>query len=911
MVDHLILCCQLQVIKCVRMKYNLQSVYLLFCSFLLANASDHPLHEKLTKWHTLKMEDLELSRHRRSTGSHNAMPTVDREVAFEAFNKSFILSLMPSLDIFSPGFKAFVHGKNAIEEINFDRSSIYRGKVLGDPNSEVMAQLNGKSLTAQIETDGDTYMVEPMWRHQHPQPQAVSSNSVVQHTTDMLVYRRSDLNLTQFAHPHSNRGFCNTESLMKEIRQKEGDSDVKNDKHFDVLHRERRAAPSTKKICRISLIADHRFYTVMGNSSRLETMYYLINLIERVNKIYKTTNWSEDGSEDCTGYGFQINQILVHDHPSTEPRYNRRGIWTPEDLLKAFSEKNYSDCLSHLFTYIDFDKGKLGLAHIGSQQVNDVGGICTKPFERRGKSTLYLNTGLTSTANWGQKILTMEADLVTAHELGHNFGAEHDDVTEDPDECSPGQSNNGNYIMFRLAVSGKYENNNKFSKCSKYNIRPVLENKAPRCFQEDKKSFCGNYQIEADDNETCDVGGYLASETEDLCCQSNCTLKPGAQCSNKNYPCCTEHCQVADNTKLCRAHIKGLCEKEVYCDGVHFYCPKSEPVDEGLECGDKGECRNGKCIQFCYTKNLKPCLCSLKKEEFCFRCCAPLNSTGQEMIDQCKPYTADGTLPPQKLHNNSTCALGYCNEGVCVKQTQDVIERVWDIFKHIAPDKIGELLADNIVGAVLVFSLLFWVPCSCLINFVDKKRHRQEDELWSDREQSRSFTFRGSGGGSAPVTPRIRIQRTNPNWVSGVAVMRAGFGARDQWRTPHERAISLKKSIKEFNDVASNPAKNLSRSQPSVSPLAVQEIEDRASFSRIVPITHARSHPSLSSPVVSDNLSDKSFDGEMKPIAASSDLSSEGEDDQVEIHRIDNIDQTVIYIRPGLRREEATISTSQ
>ena len=61
-------------------------------------------------------------------------------------------------------------------------------------------------------------------------------------------------------------------------------------------------------------------------------------------------------------------------------------------------------------------------------------------------------------------------------------------------------------------------------------------------------------QIEADDNETCDVGGYLASETEDLCCQSNCTLKPGAQCSNKNYPCCTEHCQV--HRAILRTKIK-------------------------------------------------------------------------------------------------------------------------------------------------------------------------------------------------------------------------------------------------------------------------------------------------------------------------------------------------------------------
>ena len=101
-------------------------------------------------------------------------------------------------------------------------------------------------------------------------------------------------------------------------------------------------------------------------------------------------------------------------------------------------------------------------------------------------------------------------------------------------------------------------------------------------------------------------------------------------------------------------------------------------------------------------------------------------------------------------------------------------------------------LFTTCIVMVIILGIHFLV-FSCLINFVDKKRHRQEDELWSDREQSRSFTFRGSGGGSAPVTPRIRIQRTNPNWVIGGAVMRAGFGARDQWRTPHERAISLKK----------------------------------------------------------------------------------------------------------------------
>lgn len=40
--------------------------------------------------------------------------------------------------------------------------------------------------------------------------------------------------------------------------------------------------------------------------------------------------------------------------------------------------------------------------------------------------TLYLNSGLSSSRNhYGQRVITREADLVTAHEFGHNWGSEH------------------------------------------------------------------------------------------------------------------------------------------------------------------------------------------------------------------------------------------------------------------------------------------------------------------------------------------------------------------------------------------------------------------------------------------------------------------------------------------------------
>ena len=79
---------------------------------------------------------------------------------------------------------------------------------------------------------------------------------------------------------------------------------------------------------------------------------------------------------------------------------------------------------------------------------------------------------------------------------------------------------------------------------------------------------------------------------------------------------------------------------------------------------------------------------------------------------------------------------------------------------------------------------------------MDKKRlkERQKEEKWySDRaEFSRSGGgFRGGGGGSAPVTPRLRIQRSN--WIGGGIALNSGFGAREQWRASQEKGMALKR----------------------------------------------------------------------------------------------------------------------
>ena len=79
-------------------------------------------------------------------------------------------------------------------------------------------------------------------------------------------------------------------------------------------------------INRFTVINFCRFVRHMGNGRYTETMYYLISLVERVNHIYKTTDWGGGDYElgKYVGYGFQIDRIKIHmtsSKPDDIPRY--------------------------------------------------------------------------------------------------------------------------------------------------------------------------------------------------------------------------------------------------------------------------------------------------------------------------------------------------------------------------------------------------------------------------------------------------------------------------------------------------------------------------------------------------------------------------------------------------------------
>ena len=72
--------------------------------------------------------------------------------------------------------------------------------------------------------------------------------------------------------------------------------------------------------------------------------------------------------------------------------------------------------------------------------------------------------------------------------------------------------------------------------------------------------------------------------------------------------------------------------------------------------------------------------------------------------------------------NGLLCHQGFCNNGRCERTMQDVVTRIWDFIDDFNINSVLKFLRDNIVGTVVLVSLLFWVPISCLISYVDRKR---------------------------------------------------------------------------------------------------------------------------------------------------------------------------------------------
>uniref|UniRef100_A0A182T801 Disintegrin and metalloproteinase domain-containing protein 12 n=1 Tax=Anopheles maculatus TaxID=74869 RepID=A0A182T801_9DIPT len=250
--------------------------------------------------------------------------------------------------------------------------------------------------------------------------------------------------------------------------------------------------------------------------------------------------------------------------------------------------KDHPNDNAQLFTKEHFDGGVVGKALKGP--------ICT--YEFSGGVEMYHS-----------EIIGVQATTV-AHEMGHNFGMEHDTADcECPEErCIMSASSS--------SIAPKH-----WSRCSIDQLSLAFHHGMNYCLMNKPESLfdspvCGNGFVEA--GEQCDCG--LPDYCDNSCCDPRtCMLHTNASCATGE--CCDlRTCKPMVGGTVCR-QADGECDLPEYCSGESEYCPgdvfkrDTEVCDGGKAFCYRGTCRSqndqcrllwgptGKSSEQCYAKN--------------------------------------------------------------------------------------------------------------------------------------------------------------------------------------------------------------------------------------------------------------------------------------------------------------------
>eukprot|EP00048_Salpingoeca_helianthica_P015585 m.227512 g.227512 ORF g.227512 m.227512 type:complete len:800 (+) comp17238_c0_seq1:3-2402(+) len=708
-------------------------------------------------------------------------------------NMSLNLNLRHNEALFPRGIRVIeVLAEGVEREVALDRENYWIGEVAGDADSHVDLYISPKGFfQGNIYYKGERYILESAYRHYNTSKHEVDAYTVV--------YRASDLINTY--NPHTGRNasghsFCGV-AEDEEVRAKTSEAHIHAHKpeeevhHDEFAHRMRRATGpvgSTNKYCLVTVVADSLFYNANGANTAAVTAS-MIGQISAASDNFKTTSWytSSPSSISYSNLELTVSTVYVFPNASTDPYQSvtYSGSAGPQNVLSRLSQAPTisggwgSTCLAHLFTHFSFSGGTLGLAWVASPAQNLAGGVC------HSSSNSWLNTGWTTDLNNGSPVVTLMGQLVTQHEIGHNWGSPHDTAGA---ECL-GSANN-RYVMYPTAVSGNDPNNRLFSPCSIRNITLVLQAKG-NCFSASADGVCGDYAKRG--TEQCDAG-----PTGDACCtgQSNvvnasCRYKPGAVCSDTTDVCCrncvnssTAQCYTAFfNDRQCRGNATCVASSASTCPTT----PKTagEPCNKGGLC-DGTSATESACKPFCSRFGAASCSCGAPNE--CRICCVHQANLTQGCDSPFKNYNVSGvyqctmastalawvSTPSCLVHQywttrlgttirlnatqrdpactaatcwgildyqaNEPCSAGVCDaSGTCAELPSTTVYS-WATLSSLSLDNALQWMRQNIVGTVLIFSFVVWLPLGCLVHRSDVKK-RMTNANYGMR-QSSTMTFR-------------------------------------------------------------------------------------------------------------------------------------------------------------------------
>ncbi|XP_048175930.1 disintegrin and metalloproteinase domain-containing protein 19 [Corvus hawaiiensis] len=178
-----------------------------------------------------------------------------------------------------------------------------------------------------------------------------------------------------------------------------------------------------------------------------------------------------------------------------------------------------------------------------------------------------------------------------AHEMGHNFGMNHDSAG-----CCTTPAADGGCIM---ASATGHPFPKVFNQCNRQELEKYLQSGGGMCLSnmpDTKRMYgggkCGNGYLE--EGEECDCGEV--EECRNPCCDPRtCSLKPGAECAHGS---CCHQCKLMSPGTLCRER-SGLCDLPEHCTGESPFCPLNSYQIDGAPCdGGRAYCYSGMCLTY-------------------------------------------------------------------------------------------------------------------------------------------------------------------------------------------------------------------------------------------------------------------------------------------------------------------------
>uniref|UniRef100_A0A5F4VTP3 ADAM metallopeptidase domain 12 n=1 Tax=Callithrix jacchus TaxID=9483 RepID=A0A5F4VTP3_CALJA len=323
--------------------------------------------------------------------------------------------------------------------------------------------------------------------------------------------------------------------------------------------RHKRETFKTTKYVELVIVADNREFQRQGKDLE-KVKQRLIEIANHVDKFYRPLNirvvlvgvevWND------------VDKCSISQDPFTS--LHEFLDWRKMKLLPRKSHDN-----AQLISGVYFQGATIGMAPIMS--------MCTA--EQSGGVVMDHSDS------------PLGAAVTLAHELGHNFGMNHDTL-ERGCSCET-EAQKGGCIM---NPSTGYPFPMVFSSCSKKDLETSLEKGMGMCLfnlPEVKQSFagrkCGNGFVE--EGEECDCGE--PEECMNRCCNATtCTLKPDSVCA---HGLCCEDCQLKPAGTACR-DSSNSCDLPEFCTGASPHCPANVYLHDGHSCqGVDGYCYNGIC----------------------------------------------------------------------------------------------------------------------------------------------------------------------------------------------------------------------------------------------------------------------------------------------------------------------------